>query len=292
MPIHFASPARLARFAAVLLAFSFTVGDASAQPAYRERPEAYNRDYGNRDRSGRDHQPGVFDYYLLSLSWSPTYCADTGEERRDPQCSPRSGRPFAFVLHGLWPQYERGWPRDCRSADRGYVPAPVADRMLDIMPSKRLVFHEYRTHGTCSGLGVDGYFDLARQTFEKVKIPRRFAGPVDERMTIAPAELVSEFMAVNPQLKPDMIAVSCGGPGNRLREVRICFDKGGSFRACGRNEDQAKLCSADRMYVPPVRTGGSRAEETAPERSRPAPPSGRPPTSNDELLPGPRERRL
>ena len=78
-------------------------------------------------------------------------------------------------------------------------------------------------------------------------------------MTIAPGELVGEFMAANPQLKPDMIAVSCGGPGNRLREVRICFDKGGAFRACGRNEDQAKLCSADRMYVPPVRLGGDAA---------------------------------
>ena len=43
--------------------------------------------------------------------------------------------------------------------------------MLDIMPSKRLIFHEYRKHGTCSGLGVDGYFDLARRLFESVKIP-------------------------------------------------------------------------------------------------------------------------
>ena len=261
MPAHLVSRPRLAeprrrsdRFSA-----SPPATRSAQRPAYRERPDAYNRDFDNRDRAGREHQPGVFDYYLLSLSWSPTYCADIGEQRRDPQCSPRSGRPFAFVLHGLWPQYERGWPRDCRSADRGFVPAPVADRMLDIMPSKRLVFHEYRTHGTCSGLGVDGYFDLARQLHDKVKIPRRFAGPVDERMTIAPGELVGEFMAANPQLKPDMIAVSCGGPGNRLREVRICFDKGGAFRACGRNEDQAKLCSADRMYVPPVRLGGDAA---------------------------------
>ena len=157
------------------------------------------------------------------------------------------------MLHGLWPQYERGWPRDCRSADRGYVPAPVADRMLDIMPSKRLVFHEYRKHGTCSGLGVDGYFDLARQLYDKVKIPRRFVGPIDERMTIAPGELVREFIAANPQLKPDMIAVSCGGPGNRLREVRICFDKGGAFRACGRNEDQAQAV----LRRPHVRAAGA-----------------------------------
>ena len=285
MSIHLVSRTRVAHLAAALVLLGLASGDALAQrPPYRERPEGYNRENresDNRDRSGREHQPGVFDYYLLSLSWSPTYCADTGEQRRDPQCSPRSGRPFAFVLHGLWPQYERGWPRDCRSADRGFVPAPVADRMLDIMPSKRLVFHEYRTHGTCSGLGVDGYFDLARQLHEKIKIPRRFVGPIDERMTIAPGELVSEFIAANPQLEPDMIAVSCGGPGNRLREVRICFDKGGAFRACGRNEDQARLCSADRMYVPPVRLGGDGAT-----------PDRKPSNPREELLPGPRERRL
>jgi ribonuclease T2 len=251
-------------------------GGLAQRPAYRER-DNYGREAG-RDSTGREHQPGIFDYYLLALSWSPTYCADVGEERRDPQCS-LAGRPYAFVLHGLWPQYERGWPSNCRSPDRGYVPGAVADRMLDIMPSRRLVFHEYRTHGTCSGLDVDAYFDLARQLYSKVNIPSRFASPVDERMTISPEELVSEFLAANPQLKPDMIAVVCGGPGNRLREVRICFDRDGAFRACGRNENRARLCSADRMYVPPVRMG---ADRSSPDR-RPSAPSG-------DLLPGPRER--
>jgi ribonuclease T2 len=200
-------------------------------------------------------EPGQFDYYVLALSWSPTYCADGGDEREDPQCNGRSGRPYAFVLHGLWPQYERGWPQDCRSSDRGWVPGPVADRMLDIMPSKRLVFHQYRKHGTCSGLGVDGYFKLARQLHDTVKIPPRFQRVTDERLTVGVAELAGEFLAANPGLKPDMLAIQCGGAGSRLREVRICFSKTGEFRACGRNEDQRRLCSAERMYVPPVRLG-------------------------------------
>lgn len=204
-------------------------------------------------------EPGVFDYYALALSWSPTYCADTGDRRNDPQCSPNGapkGRPYAFVLHGLWPQYDRGrWPEDCRSSDRGWVPGPVADGMLDIMPSKRLVFHQYRKHGTCSGLGVDGYFKLARQLYEKVKIPPRFQHVTDQRMMVGVAELAGEFLAANPGLKPDMLVVQCGGAGNRLKEVRICFAKSGEFRACGRNENQRRLCSAERMYVPPIRLG-------------------------------------
>ena len=283
---------RLARLAVGAIALGFTAGDALAQrPPYREGPDGYSRNYDRGGRQAREHEPGVFDYYLLALSWSPTYCADVGEQRRDPQCSPRSGRPYAFVLHGLWPQYERGWPQDCRSSDRGYVPRTVAERMLDIMPSERLVFHEYRKHGTCSGLGVDGFFDLARRLHDKVKIPARFVGLADPRTTISPAELMHDFMAANPELKPDMIVVQCGGAGSRLKEVRICFDKGGDFRACGRNENQARLCSANRMYVPPVRYGGGERRDF--ERPDSRPPESKGPPLPADTLPGPRgERRL
>ncbi len=251
-------------------------------------PAAAHAQYSNRggyeDRSNRQSQPGVFDYYLLSLSWSPTFCAEQDDRgRANEQCGPRA-RPYAFVLHGLWPQYNRGWPQDCRSPDRGFVPRPVARRMLDIMPSEQLVFHEYRKHGTCSGLGVDGYFDLARQLYERVRIPQRFVGLKDQRLFVSPDEVVREFVRSNPGLKPDMLAISCGGPGNRLKEVRVCFDKGGEFRACGANENQRRLCDAARMYVPPVREGGF----TQPRRERGQPDEGDP----DEIAPGPRERRL
>jgi len=243
---------RFTKIAVVLSALALVGTAALAQRVpYRERPEPYDRGSEGSERN----QPGVFDYYVLALSWSPTYCAERRDDRSDPQCDVRSGRPYAFVLHGLWPQFERGWPQDCRSSDRGWVPGPVAERMLDIMPSKKLIFHEYRKHGTCSGLGVDGYFDLARQLYEKIKIPPRFVRLTDDRLLVSPGELVGDFVAANANLRPDMIAVQCGGTGNRLKEVRICFDKGGALRACGRNEDQRRLCSADRMYVPPVRLG-------------------------------------
>ena len=208
--------------------------------AARALPRAAGTQRPRLRRGSERIEPGVFDYYVLALSWSPTYCADRSDDRADPQCDVSGGRPYAFVLHGLWPQYERGWPQDCRSSDRGWVPGPVAERMLDIMPSKKLIFHEYRKHGTCSGLGVDGYFDLARQLYDKVKIPRPLrAADRRSRCRSAPASSIRDFIAANPELKPDMIAVQCGGTGNRLKEVRICFDKGGAFRACGRNEDQA-----------------------------------------------------
>jgi len=239
---------------ACLVAALFAASGAPAQrPPYWQRPDLARQ-------TGHD-RAGEFDYYLLSLSWSPSYCAGNGEQG---QCA----RRYAFVLHGLWPQFERGWPQDCPSPDHGFVPRPVAERMLDIMPSDRLIFHTYRKHGTCSGLGVDGYFALARRLYERVKVPRRFAELTDERLFLSPGELVGEFLASNPGLKPDMIAVSCAGPGNRLREVRICFDRAGNFRPCGSNESQRRLCSAARMYVPPLRLRGGAAPSERPIGAR------------------------
>jgi ribonuclease T2 len=148
--------------------------------------------------------------------------------------------------------------------------------MLDIMPSDKLIFNEYRKHGTCSGLGVDGYFALARRLYDKITIPQRFVGLTDDRLMLSPGELVQDFVEANPGLTPQMLAIECGGPGQRLREVRICFDKGGAFRACGSNENARRLCSANRMYVPPV---------------RPGPTGASPPAAPREILPGPRDDR-
>ena len=219
--------------------------------------EAQRGPWGSPGQSGRQqkiYEAGKFDYYVMSLSWSPSFCASARSGGRDDQqCAPRDGKRFSFVLHGLWPQFEKGWPQDCRSAAGDRVPRPVADRMLDIMPSDKLVFHEWRKHGTCSGHSIDGYFNLARSLHDKVKVPPRLQQVNDPRLTLSPDEVINDFIAVNPGLSRNMITVKCGGPGNRMEEVRVCFDRDGKYRACGRNEDQRKACSAPKMYIPPVR---------------------------------------
>lgn len=202
--------------------------------------------------SNADNAAGNFDYYSLVLSWSPTHCASPEGEGDDTQCARRDGRRYAFILHGLWPQYERGYPEDCPTRVRPYVPQSVIDGMFDIMPSKRLIIHEYRKHGTCSGLSPEGYFQTARRLYGSLKLPERFRNP-NEPQYLDPREVIREFVSANPQLKPDMLAVGCGGPGSRFREVRICFTKTGELRSCGRNEEQGGLCRSSRMYVPPVR---------------------------------------
>jgi ribonuclease T2 len=191
---------------------------------------------------------GQFDFYVLSLSWSPSYCEAaedrTGGRARDRQCS---GRPFAFVVHGFWPQYERGFPSDCQ------VPAPrlaraIVDEMLDIMPSPRLVFHEWDRHGTCSGLSPKAYFGLVRAAWGAVKIPPDYV-QVDQPTSVTPGQVAGAFLKANPQLARDAINVSCDG--RRLTEVRICLTKGLTFRSCP--EMARYSCRRDKVVMPAVR---------------------------------------
>jgi len=235
-------------------------------------------DTNNYRNDGQRNVAGQFDYYVLVLSWSPTYCAEKGDSDR-MQCNRSDGRRYSFILHGLWPQYERGYPSDCQLPRRPFVPEPVIDSMLDIMPSRGLVIHEYRAHGTCSGLDPERYFSTAHRLFEGIKIPERFRNPLQSQ-TLSPLDVRNEFLRANPAFRDDMVAVVCGGRGGQLKEVRFCLSKDGKPRACGNNENQRKLCSADQVSVPPARStardDASRGASQSFERNQNSP------------LPGPR----
>lgn len=197
----------------------------------------------------RQNETGKFDYYVLSLSWSPSYCAATAERspertNNNPQCGPR---PYAFVVHGLWPQYDRGFPEFCQ------VPAPRLNRaivssMLDVMPSPRLIFHEWDRHGTCSGLPARAYFDTIRKARAVVKIPAQYLD-LEAPLTVAPDEVEEAFVKANPGLTRSGIAIGCDS--RRLSEVRICLSKELSFRDCP--EIDARACRRDKLAMPPVR---------------------------------------
>ncbi len=197
----------------------------------------------------RQEQPGQFDYYVLALSWSPTFCRSPAGGRNPAQCG--QGRRFAFVVHGLWPQYNKGWPSYCRMRER-WVPRRQIRAMADIMPSKKLVIHEWNKHGSCSGLGQEAYFLLTRDLFEKVRIPARYLSPTDP-VRVTPRQLVTDFVKTNRGLDASMISVQCGNSRQRanLRELRICFNRKGEFKPCGVNE--RRQCRAETLIMPPVR---------------------------------------
>ncbi|MGL4395129.1 MAG: ribonuclease T2 family protein [Hyphomicrobium sp.] len=231
-----------------LIAFTFASVAATAQ----QRPEWPSERF-NRDAPAARNLPGEFDYYALVLSWSPSHCSGFAAQDDDQQCARTDGKRFNFILHGLWPQYEKGYPESCRTRRKPFVPEDLIQSMLDIMPSPRLIIHEYRKHGTCSGLAPEGYYALSRRLFQSVRIPERYRNPMEQQY-VSPYDMANEILRANPQLKAENLAIACGSPGNRLKELRICFSRAGEPRACGSNEDQRRLCKSDRIFVPPVRS--------------------------------------
>src|SRR5258708_29555651 len=104
----------------------------------------------------RQNEPGQFDFYVLSLSWSPSFCEASGERGTPPQ-QQCGARPYSFVVHGLWPQYENAFPEFCQR------PAPRLNRnivssMLHLIPPPPLISTASAHPPTCSPLSPHAYF--------------------------------------------------------------------------------------------------------------------------------------
>ncbi len=209
-------------------------------PPSAESPEKQARKAKHAPRDGTSK----FDFYVLALSWSPQHCASPSGARDEMQCSP--GRLYDFVLHGMWPQYEKGWPQDCtkQQVDRATV-----DSMLDIMPSPKLVRHEWSKHGTCSGLEPKDYFADARSAFQSIRIPDQYKRPKLQVMS-NPKEMRKRFAAANPKVPEDGFAVVCSG--RYLQEVRVCLTTDFEPRSCNK-EVLRDQCRVDEMILRPVR---------------------------------------
>lgn len=170
---------------------------------------------------------GDFDYYVMSLSWSPNWCAMTGDARGDPQCD--AGRGLSFTLHGLWPQNEVGYPSYCRTGARDPLRSDTA-AMADIMGGAGLAFYEWKKHGRCSGLDAREYFGASRRAYGAVVIPDVFKRL--RRDVELPASVVEDaFIEANPGFGRDMLTVTCDR--GMIEEVRVCFTRDLEPRACG-----------------------------------------------------------
>ncbi|MCR9157326.1 MAG: ribonuclease T2 [Rhodobacteraceae bacterium] len=191
----------------------------------------------------KGERSGVFDYYVMSLSWSPTWCAIEGDARQSPQCD----ADFGWVLHGLWPQYHRGWPSYCPTVERNPSRTMTND-MADIMGTSGLAWHQWNKHGVCSGLSAAQYYDLSRKAYGMVVRPEIFRR-LDKAVTL-PASVVEEaFLKANPQLEPDMITITC--KDGRIQEARICLSKALEPVPCGR--DVVRDCTATDALFDPIR---------------------------------------
>ncbi|WP_275790223.1 ribonuclease T2 family protein [Pararhizobium gei] len=181
-----------------------------------------------------------FDFYVLSLSWSPTWCLANDASGRSRQCRDDRG----FIVHGLWPQNERGYPEFCRTREPDRVPEALGESLFDIMPSMGLIGHEWRKHGSCSGLSQQDYFAVLRAASDKVRIPPAMKQTTAQRNS--PQDIEASFVAANAKLRSGAIAVTCDT--GRVDEVRICLDKGLDFRPCP--EIDRGGCRAESLQLP------------------------------------------
>lgn len=216
------------RVAAGLLAVTLTYGPVQAQ---------------NRAAS----VAGSFDYYVLALSWTPSWCAAEGDARGDARCAQGGAR--GWLVHGLWPQFDNGgWPEYCTT------PAPAPNRaqtaaMTDIMGASGLAWHQWNKHGRCSGLRADAYFDTTRRALASVVVPELF-GRITRDLQVAPDVIKAAFEEENPQLSADMLTVTCRD--GQVQEVRLCLTPSLTPRHCDA-QLLARACRAPGVTLPRLR---------------------------------------
>jgi ribonuclease T2 len=213
--------------------FTPSIAEARRKPAPKPQPPKQETNV-----------PGKFDFYVLALSWSPDYCA----VKKDPQ---QCGKPLGFVLHGLWPQYDRGWPANCtnESFDRAMM-----QQFPNLYPSSKLYEHEWEKHGTCSGLSQEKFHELSQQLKNSVVIPDRYVQPAKPfRITLS--EMKQEFVQANPGMTEASFAPACSGSGRFLQELRVCYGKDGQPGTCSAEvlKSSQKSCGQPNFLVRSVR---------------------------------------
>ncbi|WEZ83865.1 ribonuclease [Rhizobium sp. 32-5/1] len=186
-----------------------------------------------------------FDYYVLSLSWSPTWCAGNDVSGRTEQCA--ADASHGFIVHGLWPQNETGFPEYCRTSESDRIPERLGRTLFDIMPSMGLIGHEWRKHGSCSGLTQKDYFAVVRAAWDRLEIPPALKSIVRPKEA-ATDDIETAFLAANPGLAKNAIAITC--EARFLEEVRICYNKDLSFRSCPAVD--ARSCRSKSVTLPPI----------------------------------------
>lgn len=192
-----------------------------------------------------DDVAGEFDYYVMALSWSPNWCAIEGDAKNSPQCD--YGEDHGWILHGLWPQYHRGWPDYCATPERN-PPRGLTNGMADIMGTSGLAWHQWKKHGTCSGLSAEDYYALSREAYESISRPQVFR-KLDQSVKL-PASVVEEaFLKANPDLEHDMLTITCRD--GFIQEARVCLSRDLTPVPCGR--DVARDCKLDSARFDPLR---------------------------------------
>lgn len=187
------------------------------------RYEAPIQEHSSRGEAAQQQASGDFDYYLLALSWAPNFCAT----HSGPASECGVGRHVAFVVHGLWPQGERGrLDEHCQHTPP--VAAEVVRYALNFYPDAGLVQHEWQCHGVYSGLSAREYFTAVGRVYQSLKIPAEVSNVAADTQMRA-AALTREFEQVNAAPAGSFVTSCHDG---ELVAVEACFTKDLKLRTC------------------------------------------------------------
>lgn len=187
-----------------------------------------------------------FDFYVMTLSWSPGFCDLGGEDKSPDQCATGAGN--GFVVHGLWPDKSYGPnPEEC-NPDQDASAADLATAR-GLYPTEGLARYEYRKHGICTGLSAEDYFAAVRYVRDQLKIPPMLQGPREWRR-VPPQAIEQGFIAANANLTAENMAVTCAR--GELVDVRFCLSRDlKAFAVCPKVAGHT--CHRSSIAVAPVR---------------------------------------
>jgi len=188
-------------------------------------------------KSAAAGQDTGFDYYLFSLSLAPSFCALSSANRAQDECRRLTEADFEqtpLTVHGLWPNRAHVsvnlQPHDCPGPPFDVPPSVQSDLRRYMPGGPALERHEWRKHGTCSGLPPETYFaaivSLARQANDTIGAVLRERGMLGQTVRIT--DLLSA-VAARDQATASAIVIDCrqpsGGGGFLIDEVRLVLSK-------------------------------------------------------------------
>lgn len=191
--------------------------------------------------------PTSFAYYVLALSWSPGFCDTSKSGQGTEQCTAHNGT--GFVTHGLWPNNDTGAYLQFCSEQDAQIPTDALAYATHIYPSQGLAVHEWRKHGTCTGLNAAAYFHAVQYARDQIVVPEALRAP-SARLTLSTQDIIQDFLKANPRLTKANVAIAC--EQGELVEVRVCIAHDlGSFVSCPKVTSRS--CQSNQIAVAPVR---------------------------------------
>ena len=147
------------------------------KPVPTQAPSAPQQAAQRQSRSAPtpEANPANFAFYTLALSLTPAFCETAPNKQQCRKLTEALNATTPLTLHGLWPENAQpgSYPESCNGEN---ITVKILERDIDarrlrqFMPgiADGLASHEWRKHGTCTGLSAKAYFIAAIDWTERI----------------------------------------------------------------------------------------------------------------------------